>query len=224
MRSNFFQKTILIFFSLVILFGFGWQAQAVGLYGSGEKGADYLDIIGEHGFERSAAGEPDTTLAEVILIVINAVLSFLGIIFLVLIIYGGYTWMFAGGNEQTVDRAKKIITNSTVGVAIVLASAAIAQFVIKTLAEEGVNATTWNDPGFTVMEIIVKAVNAALSFFAVLFVAFIIYGGYMWMFSGGNQERVDRARKILVNSVIGAIIVLLAFAITQFVFRSLGVA
>lgn len=224
MKKNILKRFFLIFCLAASVFGFTGLVQAAGLYDSGQKGADYLDIIGEHGFEREAAGEPGTSFAEIILIVINAVLSFLGIIFLILIIYGGYTWMFAGGNEATVDKAKKIILNSTIGVAVVLASAAIAQFVIKTLAEEGIDATTWNDPESTVMDIIVRVVNAALSFLGVFLIGFIIYGGYMWMFSGGNQERVDKARKILINSVIGAVIVLMAFAISQFVFKSLGVA
>lgn len=224
MKNKFFKKFVLSFFVLLAFFSFLSRAQAVGLYDSGEKGSDYLNIIGEYGFERETAGAPGTSFSEVILIVINAVLSFLGIIFLILIIYGGYTWMFAGGNEATVDKAKKIIINSTIGVAVILASAAIAQFVIKTLAEEGVDATTWNDPESSVMDIIVRVVNAALSFLGVFLVGFIVYGGYMWMFSGGNQERVDKARKILINSVIGAVIVLMAFAISQFVFKSLGVA
>ena len=56
---------------------------------------------------------------------IGAALSFLGVVFLVLMIYGGFTWMLARGNEQEVEKAKNIIQNSLIGLVIVLAAHAI---------------------------------------------------------------------------------------------------
>jgi len=54
--------------------------------------------------------------------VIGAVLSFVGVIFLILMIYGGYIWMLARGNEQEVEKAKNIIQNALIGLVIVLAA------------------------------------------------------------------------------------------------------
>jgi hypothetical protein len=54
-----------------------------------------------------------------------------GIIFLFLLIYGGIFWMTARGNESQVEKAKNIITNSLVGLIIVLLAYAISVFVIK---------------------------------------------------------------------------------------------
>jgi len=77
------------------------------------------------------------SLPEVIGSVINAALGILGTIFLVLIIYAGFTWMTAGGNEEKIQKAQKIMRNSTIGLLIVALAFAITQFVFKTLIEAG---------------------------------------------------------------------------------------
>jgi hypothetical protein len=70
--------------------------------------------------------------------IINVALSFVGVIVLVIILYGGFLWMTAGGNEEKVGEAKKWIYGGIIGLVIILCSYAIAQFVINSL----VTATT----------------------------------------------------------------------------------
>lgn len=62
--------------------------------------------------------------------VINVLLGFLGIIAVVLIIWGGFKWMTAGGNDDQVSEARKIITTSFIGLIIILAAWGIASFVL----------------------------------------------------------------------------------------------
>jgi hypothetical protein len=61
--------------------------------------------------------------------IIGVVLSFIGIIFLGLMIYGGIIWMTAQGNEQQVTKAKDLITSSIIGIVIVFAAYAITVFI-----------------------------------------------------------------------------------------------
>ena len=87
------------------------------------------------GLEETAAGTGHSTLtkidtlSETISQIIGIVLSFIGVIFLVLLIYGGYTWMIARGNEQQVEKAKSIIINAIIGLVIVVAAYAITKLV-----------------------------------------------------------------------------------------------
>lgn len=76
------------------------------------------------------AGIKDKTPAELIGQVINGVLAFLGVIFLILMIYGGYLWMTAAGNETQVEKAKDIIRDSIVGLIIILAAYVITYFIM----------------------------------------------------------------------------------------------
>lgn len=61
--------------------------------------------------------------------IIGALLSFVGVVFLVLMIYGGFTWMMARGNEQEVTKAKSLIEAAIIGLVIVLAAYAITGFI-----------------------------------------------------------------------------------------------
>jgi hypothetical protein len=61
--------------------------------------------------------------------VIGIVLSFLGIIFLILIIYAGFKWMLAQGNESEIEKAKQIIIAAVSGLIIVLSAYAITAFI-----------------------------------------------------------------------------------------------
>lgn len=74
-----------------------------------------------------------TTFAKSISQIIKVVLGFLGIIFLVLILYAGFTWMTAAGNEDKISTAKKTMTAAIIGVAIVLSAYMITYFVIDQL-------------------------------------------------------------------------------------------
>lgn len=69
------------------------------------------------------------SMPEIIGNIIKTVLSFLGVLFLVLMIYGGYTWMTARGNEQEIEKAKGLIKNAVIGLIIVLAAYAITAFI-----------------------------------------------------------------------------------------------
>ncbi|MBI4812330.1 hypothetical protein HY798_02705 [Candidatus Falkowbacteria bacterium] len=44
-------------------------------------------------------------------------------------IYGGYTWMTASGNEQQVEKAKGIIKNAVIGLIVVLAAYVVTAFI-----------------------------------------------------------------------------------------------
>lgn len=62
--------------------------------------------------------------------VIMALLSFVGVIFLILIIYGALTWMTAEGNDEKVKKAKAIITDSIIGLGVTLSAYAITYFLV----------------------------------------------------------------------------------------------
>lgn len=70
---------------------------------------------------------------------INWGLGILGLFFLVLMLWGGFIWMNARGNEEEVGKAKKIITSAVIGLVIILASYGTSYYVFENL----VDATSW---------------------------------------------------------------------------------
>ena len=73
------------------------------------------------------------------------------------------------------------------------------------------------DLGFVAKDVI----GIVLSFLALIFLTLIIVSGFQWMTAGGNEETVGKAKKRLINSVIGLIIVLAAYGITYFIFTKI---
>ncbi|MBU4453033.1 pilin [Candidatus Parcubacteria bacterium] len=89
----------------------------------------YLDDIG------TSAGLSDNSLEDTIGSLINIILTFLGIVLLVLVIYAGFLWMTAGGDAEQTKKAKDYMINAVIGLIIVLAAYAISSFVITALQE-----------------------------------------------------------------------------------------
>ena len=65
--------------------------------------------------------------------IINVALSLMGILATVLIVYAGFKWMTAGGNEENVKSAQKILMAAVIGLVIILAAYAISSFVLRSL-------------------------------------------------------------------------------------------
>lgn len=81
------------------------------------------------GFLGATAYLKDASIGSVSALAIKSFLSLLGLVFLVLILYAGYSWMTARGDEQQVTKAKDTIQRAAIGLAVVLAAYAITYFV-----------------------------------------------------------------------------------------------
>ena len=78
-----------------------------------------------------------------------------------------------------------------------------------------------NDPGRFLSSRVGILIGAVLSFIGVIFMALIIFGGFQWMIARGNDQQVEKAKNLIIQSIIGLIIVLSAYAITAFIGRQL---
>jgi|WetSurMetagenome_2_1015567.scaffolds.fasta_scaffold19938_4 hypothetical protein len=127
-----YKKIFCLFFAAAFLMSLAFSTIPVL---ADETGADKA----KEGLNTSAIGTGLITAAPQIVVgtVIGAILSFLGVIFFVLIFYGGLRWMMASGNEQEVETAKKIIVAATIGLIIVLAAYAITAFIGEQLTTAG---------------------------------------------------------------------------------------
>jgi hypothetical protein len=85
-----------------------------------------IDIVG--GTLQLGTADLKTTVVNII----QWILGLLGLIAVIMILYGGFVWMTAGGNEEKVASAKKVISAAVIGLIIVLLAWAIVIFVVKT--------------------------------------------------------------------------------------------
>lgn len=64
---------------------------------------------------------------------IQTVITLLGIVLVVLIIYAGFLWMMAQDNTKDIDKAKAIIKNAVIGLVLLLAAYSITNFVLSSI-------------------------------------------------------------------------------------------
>lgn len=137
------EKILILFLLSVIFIGFTVGALADGASSCEANGTCTLKDAFKTGdgsnsdpLDSAASGANYDTAKDktspdfIIASVIQSVLSFLGVVFIVLMVYGGYLWMTAAGNDEQVEKAKDLITAAVVGVVIILAAYAISYFVI----------------------------------------------------------------------------------------------
>ena len=93
------------------------------------------DVLGINYVQNNIAlgnRDPRTMIADII----NIVLTLLGIVAVIIVLLGGFKWMTAGGNEDKVSEAKKLLGAGVVGLVIILAAWGIANFILTQLAEQ----------------------------------------------------------------------------------------
>lgn len=91
------------------------------------------DILGLNVINNAEVGLTASDPREVAAKIINVALGFLGIVAVVIVLYGGFMWMTAAGNEERITKAKQILTAGIIGLVIIVMAWAIASYVIKTL-------------------------------------------------------------------------------------------
>lgn len=64
-------------------------------------------------------------------------------------------------------------------------------------------------------------INIVLGFLGILATLIILLGGFKWMMSQGNSEKVDEAKKLIGSGVVGLVIIFVAYAVARFVLSSL---
>lgn len=75
------------------------------------------------------------TVESVYTKIINIALYAIGIVAVIMVIYGGYTYMTAGGNADQAKRGRTILTWALAGLVVVLAAATIVNVVIRFVVE-----------------------------------------------------------------------------------------
>ncbi|MFA5020742.1 MAG: pilin [Patescibacteria group bacterium] len=93
----------------------------VGAAGDVPKIGDLTDTLGE------------ATLTDLIKSILQVILGFLGVIAVLIILWGGFIWMTAAGDDDKVSKAKQMIYSGIIGLVIIFAAYAIASFVFSNL-------------------------------------------------------------------------------------------
>lgn len=100
----------------------------------------------------------------------------------------------------------------------VLPTAVFAQNYTGELDSAGIAVYGTTDSGgadfYTILSLVLEII---LSILGLILLLYILYGGYTWMTAAGNTEQAKKAQATIQNAVIGMIVLICAYAITQYV-------
>ncbi len=89
----------------------------------------FKNLAGESGYDTTTA----STKITIVINVIIYVLGFVGVFFLLMIVYSGFQWIMAGGNEETITKAQTRLKNSIIGFIVIAVAYSLILFVMNFL-------------------------------------------------------------------------------------------
>lgn len=119
-----------LFGLMLYLYNFTPVSQALALNLGLDEAGKAADVAG---YDKTT---DDTTLAKTVGTIIKAVLSLVGIVFTVLMVYAGDMWMTARGDTEKADKAKTLITQAVIGLIVTLAAYAISNLAVNAILEK----------------------------------------------------------------------------------------
>ena len=122
-------KLCSLLFVLMLLFLPFFTVNAGNLSSAFGKGSSLEKMATSSGYNASESSSNALELR--IALIIQTALGLLGILFIILTIYAGITWMTAAGNEESVKRAATTLKHNVIGLIIVLLAYVISIFIIR---------------------------------------------------------------------------------------------
>ncbi len=211
----------LLFFTLLFVFAIALFGVFSGSVARAEclPGTDPLTCLGTVG---ENSNYTDRSIAEILIDILNAALSLIFLIVLGFLVYGGYYWMVSGGNEEKVRKARQILTASLIGLLIVLSALSIVTFITGAIGVDLSDPTGSSLTDKPITEILNNILTAVLGLVFFVALATMVYGGIRWMTSGGNEDTISEAKRTVIASAIGLIIIMISYAVVNFITSTVG--
>lgn len=150
-----------------------------------------------------STADPEAT----ILLIINTAKLYVNILAVAVIVIAGFYLILGLGNDNSKETAKKIILYTAIGIVIInLAEQIVAFF----------NDLTTGTSTATFIDLIQNLIDIVTSYVGILAVAVIIIAGFYLILGLGSENSKETARKIILYTAVGIIIIALANVIVDF--------
>ncbi|MFC1623217.1 hypothetical protein ACFL2R_01935 [Patescibacteria group bacterium] len=201
MKKKFFGKMLLALF-LVFTLNFGF----VSAVNPGNGGSS----CGETEFCNPLEYEDVNVLVTDILDYLQGIIVVISIIFIVI---GAILYITSAGNESRMTLAKGAIVAAMIGLAIGIAA--------PSFLKEIANILGWGqdlgdaEDALSISEILLNLLNFLLGIVGVLGIIMLVSSGIMYLFSAGDQTRIDMAKNMTKWSIIGIVVALASMVIVR---------
>lgn len=161
-----------------------------------------------------APGEGAKTAVLVGLAIIEMLLVVAGVIAVIMVMIGGFKYVISQGEPEKIGNAKMTIINALLGAVIAIIASQVVAYLAGAFGGSGpggliqANADAGN---------LRKALDIFFVIIGAISVFMIVLSGFNFVTSGGDSEKVKKARRTIYYSVIGLIVAIFASVIVSFV-------
>jgi hypothetical protein len=132
---------------------------------------------------------------------------------IMMVLYAAFLYTTSGGNEERVQTANKAITYVVIGFAVLLLAKFTASIVNDIVGTEDATGEGVD----MILEVGRALANVLIAVVSILSVIFIVLAGLQFVTSGGDEEKVRKARDYILYAIIGLVVALLSFGVTSIV-------
>ena len=147
----------------------------------------------------------------IIMNVVSMIFGVVGYLAIGFVMWGGFQYILAQGDVNKMTRAKRTVTNSIIGLTIVMTASIISGVVSGIVS----GARDKGDSFF------LEIFNSAFLWAGIITGIMIIWGGIQYAISIGDPAKATKAKNTLLYSIIGLIIVILAATIVNTVVNAI---
>lgn len=155
---------------------------------------------------------------KVSLNILDIILRLVGFLAVGFVIFGGFKYITSTGSTDGMAKAKSTIMNALIGLGLSIASVGIVNAVAGSIDGGTENKGGVNNLPTQSADTVLQGVLGAVYFWGgIACVIVIVIAGFYYVTSQGNASQVARAKSAIIAAIVGLVVILMAFAITQFV-------
>ncbi len=137
--------------------------------------------------------------------------TIIGVLAIIFIIIGGIIYMTSAGNETRIIWAKNTITGAITGLVIGLVAPSFLREISIIMGWEAGAKT----PVPSLTQVALNVLNFLLSLVGVIALIMLIIGALTYITATGDEERIDKGKKIIKYSIVGLVVALGSLVIVK---------
>ncbi len=177
-------------------------------------------IVGGITHAEAIGGVSGSDIRAIVLNLLLTVLLFMGLAAVVVIVIAGISLVISVGDEQAKEKAKKIILYALIGLFIIAIAAGIVTIIVEATGGGSIFGPVpelGNTGGTDIRAVVLNILTTVLSYMALIAVVVIVIAGILMVISLGDEQAKDRTKRIILYTIIGLFIILLARALVKFI-------
>lgn len=169
-----------------------------------------------HGKDFKIDGDLKTVILTIAFNFVEIILQLVAYASVAFIIYGGFIYITGAGAQDKIAAGKNSVLNAVVGLIISMLSVVIVNIIVGNLTKTGGTGAHGISTA-SAGDILNGVLTTVYWVGGVAAVIVIIISGIMYATSEGDAGKVERAKNGILYSIVGLVLIILAFTITHFV-------